>query len=346
MDLELFNYDLPEELLALYPAKRRDGSKLMSLRRESGEIGHHKFSDIIDFLNPGDALVLNNTKVFKARLRARRASGGRVEVFLLEEIKHEGRISWVVLTHPGRRVKEGEVLYVGDMDGVEVVRKNPDGKSIVRFQSRTEAERIIKRFGEVPLPIYIHREPDKSDESRYQTVYALGTKDKSVAAPTAGLHFTQKTLDKIKDKGIKIIPITLHVGYGTFKTVKTDNIEDHTVDPEFAEITKSAAKAISRIKEAGGKVVAVGTTSVRTLESAEVKDGEILPYTGNVDLYIKPGHEFKVVDKMITNFHLPKSSLIILVSAFAGRENIMRAYRAAVENQYRFYSYGDCMIIH
>ncbi len=345
MDIELFDYSLPEEQLAYYPAKQRDASKLLSLDRATGKIGHHKFSEIIDFLKPGDGLVINNTRVFKARLRAHRETGGRVEVFLLEEIKYDGKISWLVLTHPTRRIKEGEQLFVGEFDSVELVKKRPDGKSIIRFKSRSEAERIISRYGNVPLPIYIHREPEKDDEERYQTVYALTTKDKSVAAPTAGLHFTDKILEKIKEKGIKIIPVTLHVGYGTFKTVKCDQIENHTVDPEFAEITKSAAKAINRIKADGGKIVAVGTTSVRTLESAPVIDGEIQPFSDYVDLYIHPGYEFKVVDELITNFHLPKSSLIILVSAFAGREKILEAYKEAVEKKYRFYSYGDCMII-
>ncbi len=345
MDIELFDYSLPEEQLAYYPAKQRDASKLLSLDRATGKIGHHKFSEIIDFLKPGDGLVINNTRVFKARLRAHRETGGRVEVFLLEEIKYDGKISWLVLTHPTRRIKEGEQLFVGEFDSVELVKKRPDGKSIIRFKSRSEAERIISRYGNVPLPIYIHREPEKEDEERYQTVYALATKDKSVAAPTAGLHFTDKILEKIKEKGIKIIPVTLHVGYGTFKTVKCEQIENHTVDPEFAEITKSAAKAINRIKADGGKIVAVGTTSVRTLESAPVIDGEIQPFSDYVDLYIHPGYEFKVVDELITNFHLPKSSLIILVSAFAGREKILEAYKEAVEKKYRFYSYGDCMII-
>jgi len=345
MDLELFNYSLPEEQLAYYPAKQRDSSKLMSLDRATGEIGHHKFAEIIEFLNPGDGLVINNTRVFKARLRARRETGGRVEVFLLEEIKYDNKISWLVLTHPTRRIKEGEQLHVGELDRVELVKKRNDGKSIIRFKSRSEADRIINRYGDVPLPIYIHREPEKDDEDRYQTVYALTTKDKSVAAPTAGLHFTEKLLDKIKDKGVKIIPITLHVGYGTFKTVKSESIENHTVDPEFAEITKSSAKAINRIREEGGKIVAVGTTSVRTLESAPIAKGKIQPFSNYVDLYIRPGYEFKIVDRLITNFHLPKSSLIILVSAFAGREKILEAYNEAVKNKYRFYSYGDCMII-
>jgi len=345
MQLELFDYNLPEEQLAYYPAKQRDASKLMSLDRATGQIGHHKFSEIIDFLNPGDALVINNTRVFKARLRARRETGGRVEVFLLEEIKHEGKISWLVLTHPTRRIKEGEQLYVGEFDSFELVAKRDDGKSIIRFKSRSEADRIINRYGNVPLPIYIHREPDKEDEERYQTVYSLTTKDKSVAAPTAGLHFTDQILDRIKEKGIKIIPITLHVGYGTFKSVKSENIEDHIVDPEFAEISKSSAKAINRIRAEGGKIVAVGTTSVRTLESANIVNGEIQPLSDYVHLYIRPGYEFKVVDRLITNFHLPKSSLIILVSAFAGREKILEAYNEAVKNGYRFYSYGDCMVI-
>ncbi len=345
MNIELYNYLLPEDRLALFPAKRRDISRLMSLDRETGEIGHGKFTQVIDFLNPGDGLVVNNTKVFKARLFSRRPSGGKVEVFLLGELAEGKGTLWEVLTHPTRRIHEGERLVLGDDDGFEVFQKKPDGKTVIRFRNKPEAARLIAKYGHVPLPIYIHRPDQKSDESRYQTVYAHERKAKSVAAPTAGLHFSDTLLDKIKKKGIKIIPVTLHVGYGTFKSVKTENIEEHVVDPESAEITKSSAQAINKVRKEGGKIIAVGTTSVRTLESAPMVDGEIQPFNSPVDLYIRPGFEFRVVDHLITNFHLPKSSLIILASAFAGREKILEAYRIAVENGYRFYSYGDAMII-
>jgi len=345
MEIELFNYHLPEDQLALFPASRRDGSRLMALDRRSGEISLQKFSDIKEYFRAGDALVVNNTRVFKARLFSRRATGGKVEVFLLEEVKYDNKVCWEVLTHPTRRVREGEPLFIDEDNSFKVLRKLPNGRTIIHFSSRAEASRLISKFGHVPLPVYIHRPDQNSDEKRYQTVYAQKSKDKSVAAPTAGLHFTNRILSSLKEMGVKIIPITLHVGYGTFKPVKAANIEDHTVDPEFAEISKSSAKAINRVRQKGGRIFAVGTTSVRTLESAEMVKGEIQPLNRPVDLYIRPGFKFRVVDHMITNFHLPRSSLIILVSAFAGRENILRAYQTAVENKYRFYSYGDCMLI-
>jgi len=345
MDIELFNYELPEGYIAYFPAARRDASKLMVLDRTSGQTSHHSFRDITDFLKAGDALVINNTKVFKARFLARRGSGGKVEVFLLEETKFEGKNCWKVLTHPTRRVKEGETIYLDGEEAFQLIKKYEDGKSLIKFKSRTEAERIIKRYGHMPLPVYIHRPDRKSDEDRYQTVYAHPKKAKSVAAPTAGLHFTKSILQKIKDMGVKIIPITLHVGLGTFKTVRAVNIGDHIVDPEYAEISKSAVRSINKVRRDGGRIFAVGTTSVRTLESAEIADNEVMPFSGFVDLYIRPGYQFKIVDHLITNFHLPKSSLIILVSAFAGREKILKAYSEAIQNKYRFYSYGDCMLI-
>ena len=345
MDIELFNYDLPPNMIAEAPPGRRDGARLFMLDRSTGEEKHLRFREIEKFLKSGDALVINNTKVLKARLFARRPTGGKVEVFLLEEIKHEGKNCWVVLTHPTRRVKEGEDLFLDDKTTIQVVKKFPDGKSLVRLGGKTKAERLISTYGHVPLPIYIHRPDRANDEERYQTVYAHPSKAKSVAAPTAGLHFTRKILDSIKSKGVKIVPITLHVGYGTFKMVKTSNVEDHIVDPEFAEITKSAANSLNKVRQEGGKIFAVGTTSVRTLESAKIINGDIQPSAEKVDLYIRPGYKFKVVDHLITNFHLPKSSLIILASAFAGRKKILHAYNTAIENGYRFYSYGDCMII-
>ncbi len=345
MDLSLFDYYLPEGFIAYHPARQRDWSKLMVLDRSNGELSHHKFPEIIDYLNEGDALVVNDTKVFKARLFARRESGGKVEIFLLEETEYEGQNCWQVLTHPTRRVKEGESLFFDEKSSVEIVAKSPDGKSYIKFKNKTEASRIISKFGHVPLPIYIHRPDEKSDENRYQTIFARPRKAKAVAAPTAGLHFSNRVLKKIGDKGVKIIRITLHVGYGTFKTVKADNIDEHVVDPERAEISKTSAHAINSVRKNGGKIFAVGTTSVRTLEAAEIIDGDVQPFSDYVDLYIKPGHEFRVVDHLITNFHLPKSSLAILVSAFAGREKILHAYETAVKEKYRFYSYGDCMLI-
>ena len=345
MDLSLFNYDLPEGYIAYNPTRRRDSAKMMVLDRQSGDIKHQKIPAIIDYFKPGDGLVINNTRVFKARLLLRRPTGGKVEIFLLNEINYKGRICWEVLTHPGRRVKEGEILFFDDLLSMEVMRKQPNEKTIIRFKSRKEADWIIDKFGHVPLPVYIHRPDDKIDESRYQTVYAHPKKSGAVAAPTAGLHFTERILKNIEKAGVKIIPITLHVGFGTFKAVRVDDINKHSVDPEFAEISKSSANTINRIKKNGGRIFAVGTTSVRTLEAAPCSNGLIQSFSDFVDLYIKPGHEFKIVDKMLTNFHLPKSSLVILVSAFAGREQIIKSYETAIKEKYRFYSYGDCMLI-
>jgi len=345
MNIELFDYELPDGYIAYNPARQRDASRLMILDRASGDITHAKFPAVVEYMNKGDALVVNNTKVFKARLIARRHTGGKVEIFLLHELDETDRARWKILSHPTRRVKEGEILLVDGHEAIRVIEKLPKGRSVIEFADKSEARRIISRYGHVPLPIYIHRPDKKSDENRYQTIYADPEQDKAVAAPTAGLHFTNRVLKKITDRGVKIIPITLHVGYGTFKPVKVEDIDEHQVDPEFAEIPASSAKAINDIRRRGGKIFAVGTTSVRTLESAEISDGEIKPMSRFVDLYIKPGHRFRVVDHLITNFHLPRSSLIILVSAFAGREKILEAYRTAVKEKYRFYSYGDCMLI-
>jgi len=290
-------------------------------------------------------LIINDTKVFKARLFARRESGGKVELFLLEEVESSEMCCWKVLTHPTKRVKEGEELIFDEKSRILIVKKHPDGRTTVGFKSKAEAKRIISKFGHVPLPIYIHRPDRKLDESRYQTVYANAKKARAVAAPTAGFHFSKGILEKIRAKGVKIIPITLHVGYGTFKTIRTDNIEDHSIDAEYVEISKTSAAAINRIRQKGGRIFVVGTTSVRALESAQTKAGKLQAYSRYVDLYIRPGHNFKFVDHLITNFHLPRSSLLILVSAFVGREKILEAYRIAVEEKYRFYSYGDCMLI-
>jgi S-adenosylmethionine:tRNA ribosyltransferase-isomerase len=345
MKLALFDYPLPPELIAYYPLKRRDSSRLMILDRDSGEVKHRKFPAIVEYFQENDGLVINDVKVFKARLFARRPSGGKIEIFLLEEVESEDGNQWIVLTHPSRRVKEGEAVFFDRSLSATIVKKRDDGKTTIAFKTKSEARRIISRYGHVPLPVYIHRPDEKGDVVRYQTIYADAKKAKAVAAPTAGFHFTRGILEKIKAKGVKVIPITLHVGHGTFKTIRTENIEEHMVDPEYAEISKASAKAINEVREKGGRIFAVGTTSVRTLESAELVNGKIRPFSGYVSLYIRPGHQFQIVDCLITNFHLPKSSLVILVSAFAGRERILAAYRSAIEEKYRFYSYGDCMLI-
>lgn len=345
MDTELFWYHLPANYIAYYPARQRDSARLMVVDRQSDRVEHHKFTEISEFMNPGDGLIINDTRVFKARFIMRRQTGGKVEVFLLEEVECEGKYCWEVLTHPSRRIKEGEIIRFDDENYLTIEEKRPDGKTTVSFPDKKTGWRMIRKFGHVPLPIYIHRPDEKRDENRYQTIFADQKKNRSVAAPTAGLHFTNRVLKKIETRGVKIIPITLHVGYGTFKTVKTNNVEEHSVDPEYAEISARSAKQMNSIRKKGGKLFVVGTTSVRTLESAEVVDGQIQPFKGLVDLYIYPGYKFKAVDHMITNFHLPQSSLIFLVSAFAGRRRILEAYDTAIQEQYRFYSYGDCMLI-
>ncbi len=345
MDISLFDYKLPEGRIAYYPAPRRDGSRLVIVDRKTGDFKHKKFPNVIDYMQKGDGLVINNTMVFKSRLLARRDSGGRIEIFLLGETRYDNKICWEVLTHPTRRIKEGERIKFDNGSHLDIVAKLPTGRTIIKFKSRQEAREIIQRYGHIPLPVYIHRPDEKRDETRYQTVYAQENKTGAVAAPTAGLHFTPSILKRIEEKGVKIIPVTLHVGYGTFKTVKTRKIEEHVVDAEYAEISKSSARAINKVKKAGGRIFAVGTTSVRTLESAPVVDGQIQAFAGEVDLFIYPPFEFKIVDHMITNFHLPKSSLLFLVSAFASRELILKVYYEAIRENYRFYSYGDCMLI-
>jgi len=353
----LFDYHLPPELIAQFPTRRRDASRLMILDRSTGKTGIFPFRHILQYLKKGDALVINTTKVFKARLFGRRATGARVEIFLIRPVsttaEGNGRLPirkigaaccWEGFVNPSRRVKEGERI---EFDSLSVLLEKDlgGGKWEVVFNSTSQCDRIISRFGHVPLPHYIKREDQPRDIRRYQTVFADKNKVGAVAAPTAGFHFTKSLLQEVKSRGIKIIETCLHVGPGTFKPVKVDNINNHVVDPEFADLPAMAAFSLSEIKAKGGKVFAVGTTTVRTLESAKIINGEIQPFSGMVDLYIRPGYEFKIVDHLITNFHLPKSSLLILVSAFAGRERILRAYEEAIQCRFRFYSYGDAMLI-
>jgi S-adenosylmethionine:tRNA ribosyltransferase-isomerase len=344
VDLSLFDYDLPPELIAQFPNRRRDRSRLLVLDRKTGGIEHHRFSDIAGYFHRGDAFVVNNTKVFKARLLGNRVSGGKVEIFLVRPSK-EGALFWDALVTPSRRVKEGEYIIFDSGTKVFLAKDIGGGFWQVEFSSKSQQKRIIARFGHVPLPPYISRDDQPSDIRRYQTVFADADKVGAVAAPTAGFHFTGKLLSELDRSGVKKVELTLHVGPGTFKPIKTDSIEDHTVDPEFAEFNAGAAGAINSVREGGGSVFAVGTTSVRTLESAPLEKGGLQPFAGMVDLYIRPGYRFKVVDHLITNFHLPKSSLLVLVSAFAGRELILKAYREAIDRGYRFYSYGDAMLI-
>lgn len=345
MNISLFDYDLPKRLIAQYPPSRRGESRLMVLNRADESITHCMFSDIADYVEPGDALVVNNTKVFKARLWGQRASGARVEVFLVRRSESDTGEAWEALVSPSRRVKEGESIFFSEKATVELRTQIGDGRWIVSFKSPAVRQKIVAQYGHVPLPHYITREESPDDIRRYQTVFANNTKVGAVAAPTAGFHFSRALLKKLRECGTSVVQLTLHVGPGTFKPVKAEHIENHIVDPEFAELSERAAGQINEVRLLRGKTFAVGTTTVRTLESAKQCDRQIEPFAGLVNLYIRPGFRFKAVDHLITNFHLPKSSLLLLVSAFAGRDFILRAYREAIENHYRFYSYGDAMLI-
>ncbi|MFZ5981818.1 MAG: tRNA preQ1(34) S-adenosylmethionine ribosyltransferase-isomerase QueA [Candidatus Zixiibacteriota bacterium] len=343
MDVSLFEYRLPKELIAQYPERSRDKSRLLILNRATGDIRHDGFKSILEYINPGDALVVNNTRVFKARLWGNRESGARVEIFLVRR-ESDTDECWHALVSPSRRVREGERIYF-ERAYVTLERYKGSGGWDIRFPSKTARESIIARYGHVPLPHYINRDDQPSDIRRYQTIFADKGKTGAVAAPTAGFHFTRPILKELEKKGVTLVELTLHVGPGTFKPIKTGDIDEHVVDPEYAELTTEAAEKINKMKSRGGRIIAVGTTSVRTLESAPMKAGAVLPFSGMVDLYIRPGYKFKLVERLVTNFHLPQSSLLVLVSAFAGREKILRAYTEAVRERYRFYSYGDAMLI-
>ncbi len=341
-----FDYILPEELIAQTPAEKRDNSRMMVLGVNDKTISHKHFYDIVDLLDDNHVLILNNTKVIPARLYGYKDTGAKIEVFLLKE--HENK-EWEVLIKPSKRVKEGTVVKIADELSVEVLKPLPDdGKWLVKMIYEGNILEILHKVGNIPLPPYIERkmtndELKKLDFERYQTVYA---KDEgSVAAPTAGLHFTQEILKKLADKGVEIGYVTLNVGIGTFRPVKCDNVLDHKMDSESFEISQETADLINRAKAQGKKIVAVGTTTVRTLETAYKQFGEIKACKSASELFIYPPYEFKVIDKLITNFHLPKSTLLMLVSALAGKEFIFKAYEEAIRNKYRFYSYGDCMFI-
>ena len=344
MLLEEFNYELPEELIAQVPAQKRDLSKMLVLDRIKKDFIHKHFCDITDFLGKNDLLVLNNTKVIPARLYATKDTGALIEIFLVREIEKD---IWISLIKPSKRVKEGMILKVSDELSIEVLRKDNDKWQIKLIYSGNIFE-ILDRVGNIPLPPYIERKMTSEeykalDFDRYQTVFAQ--KEGAVAAPTAGLHFTKEILEKLEQQGTKHCFVTLNVGLGTFKPVKCENILDHKMDSEWFEISEESARIINEAKEAGKNIVAVGTTSVRTLETVMNKYGKIIPVQDSSELFIYPGYEFKIVDKLITNFHLPKSTLLMLVSAMATKEYIFKAYDEAIQNKYRFYSYGDCMLI-
>lgn len=340
MDLKDFNYDLPEELIAQDPLEDRSSSRLMVLHKDTGRIEHKIFRDIIDYLNPGDCLVINDTKVIPARLMGiKEDTGATIEVLLL---KRNADDVWECLVKPGKKARTGARIVFGEGLLVgEIVDVIEDGNRMIKFHYEGIFEEILDKLGQMPLPPYItHKLLDKN---RYQTVYARN--EGSAAAPTAGLHFTKELLEKIKEKGVNVVSITLHVGLGTFRPVKVDKIEEHHMHTETFNISKEAADTINRARAAGGRVIAVGTTSCRTLESAAADDGTIPARSGDTDIFIYPGYKFKAIDCLITNFHLPESTLIMLVSALAGRDNIMNAYETAVKERYRFFSFGDAMFI-
>lgn len=346
MLLSDFDYELPEELIAQRPTERRQDSKMMVLERENRQILHKHFYDIVDLIDDNCVLILNNTKVMPARLYGYKDTGAKIEVFLLKEGVNK---EWEVLIRPSKRVKEGTVIKISDDLSVQVIRPlEDDGKWLVKMIYDGDILEILHKVGNIPLPPYIERkmadeELKKLDFERYQTVYA---KDEgSVAAPTAGLHFTPEILEKLANKGVEIGYVTLNVGIGTFRPVKCENILDHKMDSEAFEISEKTANLINKAKNEGKKIVAVGTTTVRTLETAYKQFGEIKACKSASELFIYPPYKFKVVDKLITNFHLPKSTLLMLVSALAGKDFIFEAYKEAIENKYRFYSYGDCMFI-
>lgn len=335
-----FYYDLPKELIAQTPVEPRDSSRLMLLDRNTGEIGHKHFYDIIDSLNPGDLLVANDSRVLPARIYGiKDETGARVEFLLLRQITGN---CWEALCKPGKKAKEGASFTFGDgLLKATVAEVKDDGNRIVDFECDENFFSTLDKIGQMPLPPYITEE--LKDKERYQTVYSheLG----SAAAPTAGLHFTKELMQRIKDKGVNIAYVTLHVGLGTFRPVKVDDVTKHKMHSEHYEIPQETAKLINETKKNGGRVIAVGTTSCRTLESVASFYGEIKPCEGFTDIFIYPGYEFKVLDGLITNFHLPESTLIMLVSAFAGYDNVMNAYKTAVEEKYRFFSFGDAMFI-
>ncbi len=334
-----FWYDLPEELIAQTPLEKRDTSRLCALNRETGEVSHKHFYDIIDYLKPGDCLVMNDSRVLPARLLGHRPTGGAVEVLLLRDV---GDKKWECLCKPGRKMQVGNEVIFGDGElTATVVEVKDDGNRIVEFHYECIFLEVLERLGKMPLPPYIKAE--LADQERYQTVYSREVG--SAAAPTAGLHFTNELLDKIRAKGVKTAFVTLHVGLGTFRPVKAENILEHHMHSELCMMSSETANILNETKANGGRVICVGTTSCRTLESLVNEDGTFEAKSKWTEIFIYPGYTFKAMDGLITNFHLPESTLVMLVSAFAGREHVLNAYNEAVKERYRFFSFGDAMCI-
>ena len=335
-----FYFDLPEELIAQDPLEDRSSSRLLMLDKTTGQTEHHVFKDIVDYLRPGDCLVLNNTKVLPARLMGTKEdTGATIEVLLLKRREND---IWETLVKPGKKAKPGTKIVFGDgLLKAEVLEVVEEGNRLIQFRYEGIFEEVLDKLGEMPLPPYItHKLQDKN---RYQTVYAKY--EGSAAAPTAGLHFTKELLQQIADKGVEIVYVTLHVGLGTFRPVKVDNILEHHMHSEYYQVTEEAAETINRAKKEGRRVICVGTTSCRTVESAAIEKGRIEAGCDNTEIFIYPGYEFKILDCLITNFHLPESTLVMLVSALAGKEHVMAAYEEAIREKYRFFSFGDAMFI-
>lgn len=341
MKVKDFDFYLPEESIAQHPATKRDESRLMVLQKETGEIEHKKFKDIVDYLKAGDCLVLNNTRVLPARLfGAKEDTNGKMEFLLLKRVEKD---TWETLVKPGKRAKIGNRFVFGNGElKAEVVGMGEEGSRLVRFEYEGIFEEVLDSLGQMPLPPYITEQLEEKE--RYQTVYSKEVG--SAAAPTAGLHFTEELLQRIKDKGVEIAFVTLHVGLGTFRPVKVDDINDHHMHSEYYQMSKETADTINRCKENGGRLIGVGTTSCRTIESIADENGKLKEQSGWTEIFIYPGYKFKALDCLITNFHLPQSTLIMLVSALAGKEHVMNAYDVAVKEGYRFFSFGDAMFIH
>ncbi|MCR6546802.1 tRNA preQ1(34) S-adenosylmethionine ribosyltransferase-isomerase QueA [Dehalobacterium formicoaceticum] len=339
MKLSEFDYDLPEELIAQHPIEPRDASRLLVLHKDTGLIEHKHFADVIDYFCPCDVLVLNDTKVLPARLFGSKETGALIEVMLLKQQDYQ---TWEVLVRPGKKARPGTkiIFSPGILEG-EIMETTDVGGRMIRFSFQGNFFEILDQLGQMPLPPYIHEKIQ--DQNRYQTVYAKEAG--SAAAPTAGLHFTHDLLGEVAQKDVKIAKVLLHVGLGTFRPVKEENIEDHKMHAEYYEICHEAAEIINRGKEKGGRIISVGTTSTRTLETAASTDGRVKTGRGYTESYIYPGYRFRTVDALITNFHLPKSSLLMLVCALGGYEQVMEAYRVAVKEKYRFFSFGDAMLI-
>lgn len=338
-----FDYNLPVELIAQYPPEKRDHSRLMVLDRSTESISHDIFYNIVDYIDSGDLLIINNTRVIPARIFGIKESGAKIEIFLLNKIDDT---YWQCLIRPQKRIKPGNIIILKDKSIVRVIKREVDGKWII--ETPVGFNEILDSIGNTPLPPYINRSKEittlQQDKERYQTIYAKSSG--AVAAPTAGLHFTADVMDKLKEKNIEIAEITLHVGLGTFKPVQCEFVKDHIMHEEYYSISNEAAQKINHTKKKGNKVIAVGTTSIRTLETvAGLNNGMIVPCSGWSGIFITPGYDFKIVDSCITNFHIPKSTLVMLISAFTGKEFLFSAYNEAIKNNYRFYSYGDCMFV-